>query len=112
MDHQENNNLGNVVDFKDKLKERLEKLEQKELLDSYFIRNTECYNKAKEKGYCDCVVCQQKLYMARYILVTLNDMSLDYMKETKNNMFYGDILDVLLTAQSLLGDYIKIDPNT
>lgn len=91
--------MADIIDFKKKLATEKE-------LSEYMARFQKCVDRANENdGVCDCDLCQTKEEFADRLIQIGEGLFVDYTEQTNENLYYGDLFEVFITATLKLKSY-------
>ena len=69
----------------------------------YVARKRACLERSLSTGkHCDCVVCMDKMAMAKQLLIMSRKMCVDYHNDTGNVIYAGDWFEIVVTAANSL----------
>ena len=85
----------NIIDFKEKLKK---KLEEENKFPEFYKRFINCLKKQQIEGTCSCEICLTLEKMSDKMINYGQQIFVDYMKEKNIDLFYGDLLTVFIMS--------------
>jgi hypothetical protein len=97
----DDDNKNNVIDMFSR-----EELTQSEK--SFYDRWDNCYCKTINEGICKCDICNFKRETAYKLILQAKKECNVFMQQSKNKVYWADLLDLLITASKEVRDFINI----